>query len=85
MKIKAWPRVRLGHTPTLMLIAGLVGVGVGVSAYLLIQAIELVRGAASFLSDLPGLARAWVFIAIPIGLFLAWLTSQGARGPVPEP
>ncbi len=59
-----------------MLIAGVVGAGAGVGAYLLIQAIELVQDAASLLSDVPSLARAWVFIAIPLGLFLAWFTTS---------
>ena len=76
MKIKAWPRVRFGHTPRLMLIAGLVGVGVGVGAYLLIETMELVQDAASVISNLPGMSRAWVFIVIPIGLLLAWLTTS---------
>ena len=59
-----------------MVLAGLVGVGAGLGAVILIRAIELVATAAGGIDDLLTLGRAWPFLVLPLGVWLSWrLTS----------
>lgn len=59
-----------------MILAGLVGVGAGLGAVILIRAIELVATVAGGIDDLLTLGRAWPFLVLPLGLWLSWrLTS----------
>lgn len=57
-----------------MLLAGLVGVGAGLGAVVLIEAIDLVSAGATFAGD--GLGRWWPMVTLPVGIWLSWrLTS----------
>jgi len=59
-----------------MILAGLVGVGAGLGAVVLIKAIELVASVAQDIGDFLTLGRAWPFVVLPIGVWLSWrLTS----------
>ncbi|MDF1595421.1 MAG: chloride channel protein [Acidimicrobiia bacterium] len=60
---------RRGGTPTLMVLAGLVGVGAGLGAFVLIKAIDLVGSGASLVDD--RLGRAWPLVTIPVGIWIA--------------
>lgn len=62
---------RRGGTPTLMVLAGLVGVGAGLGAFVLIKAIDLVASGASVIEGYLG--RAWPLVALPVAI---WLTSR---------
>ncbi len=75
--VSSWlRRLRLGETPRLMILAGLVGVGAGLGAVVLIKAIEIVSSAAQDFGDSLTLGRAWPFIVLPAGVWLSWrLTS----------
>ncbi|MDH3464147.1 MAG: chloride channel protein, partial [Acidimicrobiia bacterium] len=69
-------QLRLGETPRLMILAGLVGIGAGLGAVVLIRAIEVVSSAAHGIGDLLTLDRAWPFVVLPLGVWLSWrLTS----------
>lgn len=62
-----------------MILAGLVGVGAGLGAVVLIEAIDLVRSAAEGIGDLLSLGRFWPLVTLPIGIWLSWrLTSAFA-------
>ncbi len=63
---------RLAFAPGLMLLAGVVGAGAGLGAAVLILSIDLVAAGAHRLALLPGLGRAWMFLTVPAGIWLAW-------------
>ncbi len=52
-----------------MVLAGLVGVGAGLGAFVLIKAIDLVGSGASLVDD--RLGRAWPLVTIPVGIWFA--------------
>lgn len=56
----------------LLALAGLVGVGAGVGAAALILALRLVGEVTDRVAAVPLLDRWWMFITIPVGMFLAW-------------
>ncbi len=76
-RFTAWlRRVRLGEAPTLMILAGLVGVGAGLGAVVLITAIDLVSSAGGWASELLHLGSLWPLVILPLGMWLSWrLTS----------
>ncbi len=53
-----------------MLLAGLVGVGAGLGAVVLIEAIELVSSGTSYVGD--HLGRWWPLVTLPVGIWLSW-------------
>jgi CIC family chloride channel protein len=64
--------LHLGGTPRLMALSGIVGVGAGLGAVLLIKAITAVGWVAEELSDALSLERTWVFLVLPVGIWVAW-------------
>lgn len=63
----------------LLVMSLVVGAGAGAGAAILIYAIDLVRRLTVRVADVPGLGGWWMFITIPIGMFLAWaLTARFA-------
>lgn len=68
--------LRLGQTPRLIVLAGLVGVGAGVGAVALISVIDAVGTASRAAGDTLSLGRYWPALTLPIGLWISWrLTS----------
>ncbi len=62
-----------------MTLAGLVGVGAGLGAVVLITAIELVTSTAGWIGDTLSLGRFWPLVILPVGIWLSWqLTSRFA-------
>jgi len=56
-----------------------VGTGAGVGAAILIYVLELVGRATQWVADVPLLSNWWMFLTIPVGMFLAWsLTARFA-------
>ncbi|MCJ7726522.1 MAG: chloride channel protein [Acidimicrobiia bacterium] len=64
--------LHLGGTPRLMALSGIVGIGAGLGAVLLIKAIAAVGWVAGKVGDATSLDRAWVFLTLPAGIWLAW-------------
>ncbi len=59
-----------------MVLAGLVGVGAGLGAVVLIRAIDLIAATAQQLGELAGLGGGWLVVVLPAGMWLSWrLTS----------
>lgn len=52
-----------------------IGIGAGVGAAALIYALRLVSNVVGDVSELGTLGRSWVFIVIPMGIWLAWLVT----------
>lgn len=57
---------------SLLLLALITGTGAGVGAAILIFAIDLVGRVTTRVADVPFLTDWWMFLTIPIGMFLAW-------------
>jgi len=55
-----------------MALSGIVGVGAGLGAVLLIKAIAAVSWVAEEFRDGLSLERTWVFLVLPIGIWIAW-------------
>ncbi len=55
-----------------MALSGLVGVGAGLGAVLLIKAIAAVSWVADEVGDAMSLERTWVFLVLPVGMWVAW-------------
>jgi len=53
-----------------------IGVGAGVGAAALIYALRVVSNVVEEISDIGSLTQSWVFIVIPIGIWLAWLVTS---------
>jgi CIC family chloride channel protein len=66
--------VKTDTAPRLLAIAALVGLGAGLGAVVLIEAVDLVGSAASQLTGDDG-ATGWIFIILPSGLWLAWFVT----------
>ena len=69
---RSFDALHLGGTPRLMALSGLVGIGAGLGAVLLIKAIAGVGRVAEELRDTVSLGRASVFLVLPVGIWLAW-------------
>ncbi len=52
-----------------------IGVGAGIGAAVLIYALRLVSDFTKDVSNVGSLAQYWVFIVIPVGIWLAWLVT----------
>ncbi len=63
---------RPGSAPGMMLLAGIIGLGAGLGAVVLIEAIRLVARVVALGVDTFPLEQAWVVIAVPVGLWLTW-------------
>ncbi|MFZ0624901.1 MAG: chloride channel protein [Acidimicrobiia bacterium] len=74
--MSSWPQsirsVRIGRTPRLMVLAGVVGVGAGLGAVVLIRAIEWVARAATWFGDQLSIGEVVVLLTLPIGIVIAW-------------
>jgi chloride channel protein, CIC family len=57
---------------SLLLLALITGAGAGVGAAILIFAIDLVRRMTARVADIPLFSDWWMFLTIPVGMFLAW-------------
>jgi CIC family chloride channel protein len=62
-----------------LVLALFVGAGAGMGAAILIYVLELVGRATQWVADVPLLGNWWMFLTIPVGMFLAWsLTARFA-------
>ena len=63
--------LKIDTTPRLLVVAALVGLGAGLGAVVLIEAVDIVGGLAQDItgSEDPSL---WIFLVLPSGLWLAW-------------
>lgn len=58
-----------------LLLALFVGAGAGIGAAILIYVLELVGQVTQWVADVPLLGNWWMFLTIPVGMFLAWSLS----------
>jgi chloride channel protein, CIC family len=79
-RLTPWSRwLRPSGAPGLLLLSLIVGIGAGVGAAILILAIDLVGRVTARVADIPSLHDWWMFLTIPVGMFLAWaLTARFA-------
>ncbi len=76
-----WERVRYtlfrpASTAGLMMIAVLVGIAVGIATWVLVEAIDLVARLTEEVAEGLPADWIWMFVTVPIGLFLAWLIAR---------
>lgn len=64
------------ETTGLLAVAAVVGVGIGVGAGALVLVIERIEDTFITLEEWAGDTRWWVFVAVPLGFWLAWLVAQ---------
>ncbi|HKX73999.1 MAG TPA: chloride channel protein [Acidimicrobiia bacterium] len=69
------------ETTGLLAVAAIVGLGIGVGAAALVRVIEGIENGFVALEQWAGGTRWWVFVAVPLGFWLAW---QLARSLAPE-
>ena len=67
---------RPSSTAGLIVMAGLVGAGVGVATAVLFLGIDLVSEGTRWVADTLPSDYLWMFITVPIGLWLAWWLAQ---------
>ncbi|MGH8925179.1 MAG: chloride channel protein [Acidimicrobiia bacterium] len=60
------------ETTTFLALSALVGLGVGVGAAALVTVIGLIADGFLQVEEFAGGSRWWVFVAVPLGLYLAW-------------
>ena len=64
------------ETTGLLAVAALVGGGIGVGAAALVLVIDGIEEGFAALESWAGGSRWWVFVAVPLGFWLAWLVAQ---------
>lgn len=64
------------ETTTFLALSALAGLGVGVGAAALVTVIDLIADGFRGVEELAGGSRWWVFVAVPLGLYLAWWVAR---------
>jgi CIC family chloride channel protein len=64
------------ETTTFLVLSAVVGLGVGVGAAALVTVIDLIADGFRQVEEMAGGSRWWVFVAVPLGLYLAWWVAR---------
>ncbi len=76
MRNSGWLRwLRPSSGAGFLVLALFVGAGAGIGAAILIYVLELVGRVTQWVADVPLLGNWWMFLTIPVGMFLAWSLS----------
>ena len=67
--------LKIDTTPRLLVLAAIVGLGAGLGAVVLIEAVDFVGELARRATGSDG-SNAWIFIVLPSGLWLAWFITH---------